>query len=70
MLARIRGKHHEGRVARDHIEEAIRREIDDARRTNGCDPADRARHDETGRWVMREIVRLAARVVIHAKYSG
>jgi hypothetical protein len=68
VLARIRGEHHERRMARDHIEEAIGREIDDARRADGRDPADWAWHDKTGRRVMREIVRLAARVVIHAKY--
>jgi hypothetical protein len=68
VLARIRGKHDEGRVARDHIEKAVRREIDHAGRTDGGDPADRARHDEAGRRVVRKFVRLAARVVIHANH--
>ncbi len=68
VLARIRGEHDEGRMARDHVEEAVGREIDHARRADGRDPADRARHDEAGRRVVREIMRLAARVVIHAKF--
>ena len=66
VLAGAAGEHDEGRPGRNDVEEAVGRQIDDASRADGRDPADRPRHDQASPGIMGETVRLAARIVVHA----
>jgi hypothetical protein len=65
VLARTAREHHVGRPRRDGIEEAIRREIDDAACADSGDPSDGAGDDQGGEGVVRQVVIVLDWLVMH-----